>query len=83
MNRRSERAFFVGTYSQPGAYFPRASGEGVVACTLDAESGVIRKRCACPEAVNATYLAASPDGSAGPPFPCGTPVAVLFAPTGA
>lgn len=54
--------FFVGSYSRPGAYFPGASGEGIVAYVLHAEIGAIARLQACAEAANATYLAATPDG---------------------
>lgn len=53
---------FLGSYSKPGDYFPNASGKGVVVATLELATGTLQEVSACPEAVNATYLAKSPDG---------------------
>ena len=52
--------FYVGTYSQPGAFYPRVSGEGVVWFDLDLASGAMRRAGACREGHNAVYIAFAP-----------------------
>ncbi len=49
--------FFVGTYSEKGPYVPNANGEGILCCSLNLDSGEIKKESVFPDAFNATYLA--------------------------
>lgn len=52
--------FFIGTYSEKGAYIPQANGKGIMSCTIDPGSGQIQQVNLCKEATNATYLAKAP-----------------------
>ena len=49
--------FFVGTYSKKGPYVPNANGEGIISCSLDLDSGEIKKDNVFSNSFNATYLA--------------------------
>ena len=48
--------FFVGTYSKKGPYVPNANGEGILCCSLNLDSGEIKKESVYTNTFNATYL---------------------------